>query len=84
MLKNVTSQWMHIGVLLGIPFDWLKGRKSNDHQNLIATLTHWLNNTPDASLQQLVEAVEHGAGGGSHAVADSIKATLQPRKKAQK
>lgn len=82
MLSDVANEWMHIGVLLGVSFDWLKQRRNAPpRQNLIAILRQWLNTTPEATLQHLVEAVEHKAGGGYPFKAAEIKTALETKMK---
>lgn len=77
LLANVANEWMHIGVLLGVTFDWLKQRAQSPKQNLIETLSEWLKKSSKATLQQLVEAVEHKAGGSNPTVAKALKAALE-------
>ena len=73
-LSPIAHHWMHIGVLLGVEFSWLEQRTSADHhQNLRATLNHWLNSLGDITLQRLVEAVEHRAGGNNPQLAGTLK-----------
>ena len=75
-LLPVASRWIHIGALLcpDIEFSWLSGqRSSDDHQNLRALMRTWLNSIGDVTLQRLVEAVEHSAGGKDPALAKKIK-----------
>lgn len=76
-LSAVANEWMHIGVLLGVPFSWLTEKNGTPQENLSDTLREWLDEVPEATLQRLVEAVEHSAGGGNPAKAAEIKAALK-------
>ena len=76
-LKRVAHRWLHIGLLLGIEFWWLEQRRNtDDQQNLRGMLKHWLNSLGDVTLQRLIEAVEHSAGGKSPTLAGEIKMRL--------
>ena len=75
-LSAVASRWIHIGALLSpdITFSWLSEQRSgDDQQNLRATMEAWLNSIGDVTLQRLVEAVEHSAGGKNPVLAKTIK-----------
>ena len=77
-LLDVFSRWIHIGVILGVEFSWLEGRigKDTDQQNLRDTIKHWLNSLGDVTLQRLVGAVEHGAGGNNPQLAEVLREKL--------
>ena len=76
-LSAVAHRWVQVGVLLGVAFSWLEQRRNarqDDQQNLRDTLCHWLDTLGEAvTLQRLVEAVEHSAGGNSPALAETVK-----------
>ena len=79
-LSNVAYRWIQVGVLLGVGLPWLEERRSTrqtDQQNLRETLHHWLESPfEDITLQHLVEAVDHSAGGDNPALAAAIKSNL--------
>ena len=77
-LSSVARRWLHIGLLLGIKFCWLEQRErsTDDQQNLRGMLKHWLNSLGNVTLQRLIEAVEHSAGGKSPTLAGEIKMRL--------
>ena len=77
-LLPVAHRWLHIGLLLGIKFWWLEQRErsTDDQQNLRDMLKHWLNLLRNVTLQRLIEAVEHSAGGKSPTLAGEIKMRL--------
>ena len=79
MLSAIAHEWMHIGVLLGVPYQWLCERVGTSQQNLIESLRYWLEHTPEATLQHLVEAVEHQAGGNNQDMAARLKSALEER-----
>ena len=69
-------RWIHVGALLcpDITFSWLSEQRSgDDQQNLRALMRAWLNSMGDVTLQRLVEAVEHRAGGNNLVLAKMIK-----------
>ena len=74
-LSQIAHCWIHVGVLLGVRFSWLEKRsseQSDSQQNLHDTLSHWLNSSDDVTLQRLVEAIEHKAGGNYPILAKRI------------
>ena len=75
-LLPVSHRWIHLGVLLGVDFSWLQSREGSKQQNLRATINHWLNSLGDVTLQRLVEAVEHRAGGNNPQVAKVLREKL--------
>ena len=79
-LLPVAHRWLHIGLLLGIEFWWLEQRErsTDDQQNLRGMLKHWLNLLGNAyvTLQRLIEAIEHSAGGNNPTLAGQIKMRL--------
>ena len=75
-LTAVASRWIHIGALLGpdITFAWLSIQTSGNHQQILRDmLATWMDSIGEVTLQRLVEAVEHSAGGKNPAVANTIK-----------
>ena len=75
----MAHRWLHIGLLLEIEFYWLERRErstDDDQQNLHGMLKHWLNSLRNVTLQRLIEAVEHSAGGRSPKLAGEIKKRL--------
>ena len=80
-LPAVAHRWVQVGVLLGVAFSWLEQRRSAglpDWLNMEDTLHHWLDTLGEAvTLQRLVEAVEHSAGGNNPILAAAIKSKLE-------
>ena len=79
-LSAVAHRWVQVGVLLGVAFSWLEQRLARQtyQQNLRETLCHWLDTLDEAvTLQRLVEAVEHSAGGSNPSLAAAIKGKLE-------
>ena len=73
VLYEVRDRWIHIGILLGVVYHQLmRIKKKDESQRLRETLTEWLNNGRVVTLQRLVEAVEHSAGGNSPAKAKEV------------
>ena len=74
-LSDVADRWIHIGVLLGVEWPWLKQRigRDDDRQNLRVMLRHWLDSLDGVKLQTVVEAVRHSAGGSNPKLAERIK-----------
>ena len=80
-LSAVAHRWFQVGVLLGVELHWLEQRRNAgqpDSQNLDDTLDYWLESCDEAvTLQRLVEAVEHSAGGNNPILAAAIKSKLE-------
>ena len=72
-LLQVSHHWIHLGVLLGVQFFQLKSMKGTNQQNLRDTINLWLNSLGDVTLQRLVEAVEHKAGGNNPRLAEVLR-----------
>ena len=76
-LSQVVTRWKHVGVLLGVKYSVLERISGDDNveQNLRDTIAEWLNNcdTQTQTLQRLVEAVEHSAGGRNPNLARDIR-----------
>jgi len=80
VLEEVEHRWYQLGVLLGLPVHTLNGFQENYEdlsERLRAMLQEWLKkgNTGEyekPSLQVLVNAVEHSAGGGNPRVAGEL------------
>ena len=76
-LSPVAHRWLHIGVLLGIKLWWLEQRRNDDEQqNLRDMLRYRLISHDNVTLQRLVEAVEHRAGGNNPKLAQELKSKL--------
>ena len=64
-------------MLLGVKYSFLedKSRRDDVQQNMRDTIEEWLNNcdTETQTLQRLVEAVEHRAGGRNPNLAKDIR-----------
>ena len=72
-LTPAANRWMDIGVLLGVDYALLEQKRDEDkHQCLRETIKLWLDSLNDPTLQRLVEAVEHSAGGNYPAQAKLI------------
>ena len=74
-LVSVKHLWKPIGVLLGVKYTaFLQQRKDGkDQENLRQTIRQWLDTSKMLTLQRLVEAVEHSAGGNNYSLARQIK-----------
>ena len=76
-LSRVAIRWQHVGVLLGVRYEFLEslaqGLDDDSQQNMRAMIEEWLNNCDTVTLQRLVEAVEHSAGGKNPALAKEIR-----------
>ena len=79
-LLAVAHRWVQVGVFLGVEYYWLEQRRSarqTDQQNLREVLRYCLDTLGEAiTLQHLVEAVEHNAGGSDPTLAAAIKSKL--------
>ena len=79
-LSAVAHRWIQVGVLLGVGLPWLEQRRSTrqtDQQNLREVLRYGLDTLDEViTLQRLVEAVEHSAGGDNPTLAAAIKSNL--------
>ena len=78
-LSAVAHWWVQVGVLLDVALAWLekkRNERSDDQQTLRDMLGQWLDSLGDVTLQRLVEAVEHSAGGSDPALAAAIRTKL--------
>ena len=75
-LSPVAHRWLHIGVLLGIKLWWLEQRRSGDAQQNLRDMLYRLISHHSVTLQRLVEAVEHRAGGNNPELAQELKSKL--------
>ena len=78
MLSDVAQRWIHVGIILGVKWSWIIQRsgRDDDRQNLREMLCHWLESITNVTLQRLVEAVKHSAGGNNYRLAETINNKL--------
>lgn len=71
-LSAVSGRWFQIGVLLGVDVPTLREFEHGNNP-LRAMLQQWLNNyTGMPTVEHVVEATRHSAGGSNHTLADEI------------
>lgn len=71
LLTDVSDRWFQIGVLLGIKVPKLKALKGEKNP-LLAMLQRWLNDPGDKTVELVVEATSHRAGGNNKVAAKKV------------